>query len=172
LIWAVGGATAIQKGLLEFDAGLAQGLTSMQPGQKRLLSFLGTWAINTLAVAVAVAILRGHITYQHWSDLLIASLLLGLLNAFVRPILMLLMLPLLIFTLGLFTLVINAVLLYFIGYLLHPYFQVDSFLYAFLGAVIIAVVSIALNLLTGNARMTIQKGPPPSKKSDDDVIDV
>jgi putative membrane protein len=145
----------------------------MQPGQKRLLSFVGTWAINTLAVAVAVAILRGHITYQRWSDLIIASLILGLLNAFVRPILMLLMLPLLIFTLGLFTLVINAVLLYFVGYVMHPHFQVDSFLYAFLGAVIIAVVSIGLNILTGTARFTIQKGPPPpGKKSDDDVIDV
>jgi putative membrane protein len=152
--------------------GLAQVLMSMQPGQKRLLHFLGTWVINTLAVAVAVAILRGHITYESWQYLLIASLLLGLLNAFVRPILLLLMLPLLIFTLGLFTLVINAVLLYFVGALMRPHFQVDSFLYAFLGAVIIAVVSIGLNILTGNARMTIQKGPPPDKKSDDDVIDV
>jgi putative membrane protein len=152
---------------------LAQVLMSMQPGQKRLLHFLGTWVINTLAVAVAVAILRGHITYESWQYLLIASLLLGLLNAFVRPILLLLMLPLLIFTLGLFTLVINAVLLYFVGALMRPHFQVDSFLYAFLGAVIIAVVSIGLNILTGNARMTIQKGPPPpDKKSDDDVIDV
>ncbi|HTR43251.1 MAG TPA: phage holin family protein [Pseudomonadales bacterium] len=144
----------------------------MQQGQKRFLHFLGTWAINTLAVAVAVAVLRGHISYQHWSDLLIATFVLGLLNAFVRPILLLLALPLVLVTLGLFTLVINAVLLYFIGYLLHPHFQVDSFRYAFLGAVIIAVVSIALNLLTGNTRMTVQKGPPPGKKSDDDVIDV
>src|SRR5215472_5070295 len=145
----------------------------MQPGQKRLLHFLGTWAINSLAVAVAVAILRPHITYDKWQNLLIASLLLGLLNAFVRPILMLLMLPLLIFTLGLFTLVINAVLLYFVAWLMRPHFQVDSFLYAFLGAVIIAIVSIGLNILTGNARLTAHKGPPPpSKKKDDDVIDV
>ncbi len=143
----------------------------MQPGQKRLLQFLGTWAINTLAVAVAVAILRGHITYQNWQYLLVASLLLGLLNAFVRPILWLLALPLLIFTLGLFTLVINAVLLYFVGVLMRPHFQVDSFGFAFLGALIISVVSILLNIMTGNARMTIQKGPPPNKK-DDDVIDV
>src|SRR5215469_6840646 len=142
----------------------------MQPGQKRLLHFVGTWAINSLAVAVAVAVLRPHITYDKWQDLLIASLILGLLNAFVRAILMLLML---IFTLGLFTLVINAVLLYFVGYVMRPHFQVDSFLYAFLGAVIIAIVSIGLNILTGNPRLTIHKGPPPpSKKKDDDVIDI
>jgi putative membrane protein len=143
----------------------------MQPGQKRLLQFLGTWVINTLAVAVAVAILRGHVTYENWQYLLVASLLLGLLNAFVRPILWFLALPLLIFTLGLFTLVINAVLLYFVGVLMRPHFQVDSFGFAFLGALIISVVSILLNIITGNARMTIQKGPPPGKK-DDDVIDV
>ena len=57
-------------------------------------------------------------SYSLWrisTDLIVASLLLGILNAFVRPILMLLALPLLIFTLGLFTLVINALLLYFVG---------------------------------------------------------
>jgi putative membrane protein len=166
-------ARPVQKGLLEFDARVAQVFLTMQPGQRRLLHFLGNWAINTIAVWIAVLILRGHITYQNRTDLLIAAFLLGLLNAFVRPILMFLALPLLIFTLGLFTLVINAVLLYFVGFVMHPYFQVDSFLYAFLGALIISVVSILLNIATGNARMTVRKGPPPSgKKSDDDVIDV
>jgi putative membrane protein len=149
----------------------------MQLGQKKLLRFLGTWVINTLAVAVAAAVLRGHITYENWQYLLVASLLLGLLNAFVRPILMLLALPLLIFTLGLFTLVINMLLLYLVGLLMHPHFQVDGFGFAFLGALIISVVSILLNIATGNsgnARFTIQRGPPPlpNKKSDDDIIDV
>ncbi len=147
----------------------------MHPGQKRLVRFLGKWAINTLAVAVAVALLPKHITYQPWYYLLIASFLLGLLNAFIRPILLLLALPLLIFTLGLFTLVINALLLYFVGVLLAPHFQVDSFRYAFLGALIISVISIALNAMTGNARITIRRGPPgrpPPRKDDDDVIDV
>ena len=90
-----------------------------------------------------------------------ASLLLGILNAFVRPILMLIALPLLIFTLGLFTLVINALLLYFVGRLLDPNFSVDSFRYAFFGALIISVISIALNVLTGNARVSVRRGPPP-----------
>ena len=85
----------------------------MQPGTKRILRFLGNWAINTLAVAVAVMILRNHISYgNNVVNLLMVSLLLGILNAFVRPILMLFALPLLIFTLGLFTFVINALLLY------------------------------------------------------------
>jgi len=149
----------------------------MQPGTKKLLRFLQSWIINTLAVALAVLILHGHIHCESNGVLMIAALLLGILNAFVRPILMLLALPLLIFTLGLFTLVINALLLYFVGFLLKPNFYVDSFGYAFLGALIISVVSIALNMMTGGARVTVQRRrPPPPKKSNDDddkpVIDV
>jgi putative membrane protein len=133
----------------------------MQPGNKKILRFIQSWVINTLAVLVAVAILPKHITYSDWRYLVIASLLLGILNAFVRPILMLIALPLLIFTLGLFTLVINALLLYLVGTLLNPHFMVDSFRYAFVGAVIISVVSISLNVLTGNARVNIQRRGPP-----------
>jgi putative membrane protein len=145
----------------------------MQSGTKKVLRFLQSWLINTLAVLVAVALLHGHITYQRWSDLFIASLLLGILNAFVRPILMLLALPLLVFTLGLFTLVINALLLYFVGVLMGPHFQVDSFGFAFLGALIISIVSIALNVMTGTARVTVQRRPPPQKNDDDGpTIDV
>ena len=149
----------------------------MQPGTRRLLIFMKSWVINTLAVLVAVEILRGRIHCERNTDLLLASLLLGILNAFVRPILMLIALPLLIFTLGLFTLVINALLLYFVGFLLKPNFYVDSFGYAFLGALIISIISLALNFMTGGARVTLQQRRPPSPKKpggDDDkpVIDV
>lgn len=148
----------------------------MQPGSKRLLRFLQSWLINTLAVALAVMILRGHIHCDSNGVLVLAALLLGILNAFVRPILMLIALPLLIFTLGLFTLVINALLLYFVGFLLKPNFYVDSFGYAFLGALIISVVSVALNVLTGGARVSVRRHrPPPKDRNDDDdkpVIDV
>jgi putative membrane protein len=155
----------------------------MQPGTK-FLRFLKSWAINTLAVAMTVLILRGHISYEDKpQNLLLASLLLGILNAFVRPILMLIALPLLIFTLGLFMLVINALLLALLTVLL-PFFHITrdgvnfSFGYAFLGALLIGAFSIALNILTGNARASIkiQRRPPPPKKPDDDddkpVIDV
>ena len=148
----------------------------MQPGTRRLLRFLQSWVINTFAVLVAAIILQGHIAYKSPADLIVASLLLGILNAFVRPILMLLALPLLIFTLGLFTLVINALLLYFVGMLMGPHFEVDSFGFAFLGALIISVVSIALNVMTGGARVTVRRRRPPSKRPGDDddkpVIDV
>ncbi|MGA3285402.1 MAG: phage holin family protein, partial [Verrucomicrobiota bacterium] len=88
--------------------------------------------------------------------------------------------PLLIFTLGLFTFVINALLLYGVGWLMGLWglqFTVDTFWSAFLGAFIISVVSIALNILTGTdkTRITFQRRQRPPPKSDDDdgpVIDV
>lgn len=154
----------------------------MQPGIKKLVRFLLSWIINTLAVALAVLILRGHIHCDGNFNLVLASLLLGILNAFVRPILILIALPLLIFTLGLFTFVINGLLLYFVGYLLRPHFYVDSFGYAFLGALIISLISLLLNGLTGNTgntRVTIRRNrrpPPPGGKNDGNgngpVIDV
>jgi len=133
----------------------------MQPNSKKFLRFVQTWVIDTVAVMVTVIILRGHISYgDKWQNLLLASFLLGILNAFVRPILRLIALPLLILTLGLFTFVINALLLCFLGVLL-PFFHVDSFGYAFLGALIISIIAAFLNLLTGNARISIKKGGGP-----------
>ena len=147
----------------------------MNPHTRQSLRFLQSWIINTLAVLVASIILHGHIHYEKSVDLIVAALLLGILNAFVRPILMLIALPLLIFTLGLFTFVINALLLCLVSYLLKPNFEVDSFGYAFAGAAIISIVSIALNVLTG-ARVSVQRqrppGPPKNSGGGGPVIDV
>jgi len=151
----------------------------MSPRIKQSLRFLQSWLINTLAVLVAVMILRNHISYGGKPEnLLVTSFLLGILNTFIRPILVVFALPLVILTLGLFVLVINALMLYFLAMLL-PFFHVDSFGYAFLGALIISLISGALNVLTGNtkARVSIQRRPPPSNKRPDDdgkgpVIDV
>ena len=153
----------------------------MQPGTAKLLRFLRSWIINTFAVLVAVGVLHGHIRYVRPVDLLVASLLLGVLNAFVRPILLFFALPLLIFTLGLFTLVINALMLYGVGWmmgLLGLQFTVDSFWSAFIGALVISIVSIALNILTGagGTRVSFHRRPrPPEDRHDDGngpVIDV
>ena len=151
---------------------------------RKALRFLQSWIINTAAVLVATAILHNHISYDNkLGNLLIVSLLLGILNAFVRPILMLIALPLLIFTLGLFTLVINALLLGLLTKIL-PFFHITSngqfsFGYAFLGALIISIISVSLNALTGNSRVTIQRGrtpkppkPPGGGDGDGPVIDV
>src|SRR6185437_12225491 len=123
---------------------------------------LASWAINTLAVGLACLIMHHHIHYQKPIHLLAASLLLGILNAILKPFITFLALPLLIVTLGLFMFVINALLLYFVGFLLHPYFSVDTFWSAFWGALIISIVSVVLNSLTGTgrSRVEIRRGPP------------
>ena len=143
--------------------------------QHGIRTFLQSWIINTLAVLVAVYIVQG-MHYERPLDLLVASLVLGILNAFLRPILMFLALPLLIVTLGLFTLVINALLLYFVGYILRPHFYVDNFWAALWGAIIIGIISVTLNTLTGTGQSRVhferRRGPPPDKGGDGPVIDV
>ena len=94
--------------------------------------FFQSWLINTLAVLVAGYVIKG-IHYDRPLDLLVASLVLGILNTILRPILMLLALPVLFLTLGLFYFVINGFILYFVGFLLRPHFYVDGFWDAFTG---------------------------------------
>ena len=132
----------------------------------KLKKFIASWLINTLAVAVVSNIIPG-IHYNKLSDLLIASLLLGILNAVLKPILMLLALPLLVFTLGLFMFVINALILYFVGVLMRPHFYVDTFWSAFWGALVISVVSMVLNTLTGtgSSRVEVRRHRPPPSDS-------
>lgn len=142
----------------------------------QLKEFLQRWIIIMVAVLVATHIVPG-IHYDTWQGLLIATLILGLLNAFLKPVLLFLSLPLLIVTFGLFTVVINAALLYLVGRLKD--FHVDSFGAAFWGALIISVVSLVLNSLTGTGHSRIEfrrgKPKPRSNKTDDGggpVIDV
>lgn len=137
--------------------------------------FLQSWLINTLAVLVAVYIVPG-IHYEKGIDLAVASLLLGILNAVIRPVIFLLTLPLLIFSLGLFTLVINALLLYFVGFVLRPHFYVSTFWDAFWGALVISLISIILNSLTGtgSSRVHVSRSrrPPGSGGGNGPVIDI
>ena len=140
----------------------------MQSDTKKVVQFLKSWVISTLAVMVAVEVVHGiHFRDPGLLAPVLTALLLGILNAFIRPILVIFALPLVILTLGLFMLVINAIMLCFVSWLMQPYFVVDTFGAAVLGALVISIISGALNLLTGNsnARITIQRRPPPSNKS-------
>ena len=138
--------------------------------------FIQSWTINTLAVLVAAYLVKG-VNWGKPLDLIVASLILGILNTIVRPVLVILALPALILTLGLFYFVINAAILYFVGYLLRPHFYVDGFWAALWGALIISFVSLVLNTLTGtgSSRVRIARRGPPRDKGDSGsgpVIDV
>jgi putative membrane protein len=142
---------------------------------RRMKAFLKRSVITGFAVILAAKIVPG-ITYST-EGLILATLLLGILNAFVRPIMVVLTLPLLIFTLGLFILVINALLLWGVGRILGGEFTVESFGSAFWGSLIISIVSLVLNSITksGDSRINFQQGKPPPRPPKDDggpVIDI
>jgi putative membrane protein len=99
--------------------------------------------LTTISVVIAAAIVRG-IRYDTVGALILASLLLGILNAFVRPVLLILSAPLILLTLGVFIFVVNGLMLYWVPGLVSA-FHVDTFGSAFLGAILISVISWALS---------------------------
>lgn len=115
--------------------------------------FLLRLVINAVALYAAIALLSGRgITPQsdNWLSLIWLALIFGLVNAILKPLLMIVGCPLIILTLGLGTLLINTLLFYLAG-LIGQYFgvgfQVSGFLPAFLGALIVSVVSFLLGAL-------------------------
>ncbi len=105
--------------------------------------FVFRWGVTTIAVMVAASILPG-IRYDNAGSLIGAALLLGILNAFVRPVLLLLSAPLILLTLGFFILVVNALMLLGVPVLVRG-FHVDSFGSAFWGAILIGLISWMLS---------------------------
>jgi putative membrane protein len=110
---------------------------------------------NAGALAVAVWLLdkitlTGDSTGKKIGTLILVALIFGIVNFLVKPVVKLLSLPLLILTLGLFTLVVNALMLMLTSWLadkLDLSFHVDGFWTAVLGALIISIVSWALNVV-------------------------
>ena len=122
-----------------------------------LIAFLIHWAVLTLLLWVASHVFKG-ISYSSPSALWVAALLLGLVNAIVRPVLVLLTLPLTIVTLGLFLLVINALMLMLVSAVVKG-FEVKGFWTALFASVFIAVLSFFLDAaLWGGTTLTISHG--------------
>jgi len=121
------------------------------------MRLLVRWAIAAIAIFVAVKFLPG--LHFHGSLLALAgvAVIWGLVNSLVRPVLKLLTCPLIILTLGLFTLIINAAMLMLTSWLAEGFgirFIVDGFWAAFWGALVISIVSFLLNLLIREAEST------------------
>ena len=109
------------------------------------MSLLLVWVINAVAL-LGVAYLMPSIQVSSFWAALIAALVLGLVNTLVRPVLVILTLPVTLLTLGLFILVINALLFWFVGSILQG-FQVASFGSAFFGALLYSIISCVLSWL-------------------------
>jgi putative membrane protein len=109
----------------------------------RVRHFVVRWAVTTFAVMVTSALIPG-IHYDNTGSLIAAALLLGILNAFVRPLLLILSAPLILLSLGFFILVVNALMLLWVPTFVRS-FYVDSFSSAFWGAIIISIISWCLS---------------------------
>ena len=115
------------------------------------MRLLAVWVINALALLLVAYLLKG-IHVNGFGSALIAALVLGLVNTLIRPILVILTLPVTLLTLGLFIFIINALLFMFVGNVLSG-FQVASFGSALLGSVLYSVISWLLSsLLLGERR--------------------
>ena len=115
------------------------------------MRFLVWWASNLVALLVAAWLVEG-IDYDSIWWLIFASLLFGLVNLFLRPLIILLTLPFVILTLGILLLFINAFMLWLVGALVPDFDVADFFWAAILGAMVIWLVNMALYLLLGEAR--------------------
>jgi putative membrane protein len=109
------------------------------------MRLLLTWLINAVAL-LALPYLMHSVTVDNFGAALIAALLLGLVNTLIRPLLVLLTLPVTVVTLGLFILVINAFLFWLVAQLVEG-FHVAGFWSAFLAAILYSVISWALSTL-------------------------
>lgn len=104
-----------------------------------------TWVLNSFALFFVIKLIPG-IQVDHFRDLLVATLVIGLLNTFIRPVILLLTLPVTVLTLGLFTLVVNGLMFYLTAMLVDG-FRIPGFAVAFLAALLFSIFSFILNMI-------------------------
>ena len=103
------------------------------------------WIAFALVIRFTAWVIPGITVENFWAALIVA-LVLGVINAFIKPVLQLITLPINVLTLGIFGLVLNALMLMFAGWL-SPGFEVDGFLSAFIGSIIISLLSLGINMI-------------------------
>ena len=111
--------------------------------------FLLTWLLTAVALVITAYIVPGF-AVTSFVAALIAAVVLGLVNAIVKPILVILTLPLTVVTLGLFLFVVNAITIWLAG-AITPGFQVAGFGAALIGSIVLTLVAAGLNLLVDRA---------------------
>lgn len=118
----------------------------------KLIPFLLHWGVTAMTLWVATYVFRG-IRFADTSSLIVSALLLGFANAIVRPILIIFTLPLTLITLGLFLLVINALMLLLVSSLVQG-FTISGFWTAFFASIFIAVLSFVIGAFLADGSTT------------------
>ena len=121
-----------------------------------MLGFFLRWSINLLALVIAGSLING-ITIGSLGIGIIAAGIFGVVNAVIRPVVLILTLPINLLTLGLFTLVVNAAMLMLVSEVV-PGFVIESFRSAFFGALVISLISWGVNLfVSGSGKLIFIK---------------
>jgi putative membrane protein len=121
-----------------------------------MLELLGVWILSSAAIYLTAAVTPGFVL-KGFSAAMIASVVIGLLNMTIRPVLLILTLPINILTLGLFTIVVNAIVLRISAGILKG-FDINGWLPAFLGAIVLALVQAFLFYMFGPTAAEVQRG--------------
>jgi putative membrane protein len=121
-----------------------------------MFGFFLRWSINLLALVIAGSFING-IKIESLGTGIIAAGIFGVVNAVIRPVVLLLTLPINLLTLGLFTLVVNAAMLMLVSVLV-PGFVIESFGSAFFGALVISLISWGVNMfVSGSGKIVFIK---------------
>ncbi len=128
------------------------------------MNFLWRWLILSVAVFVAANLKFLGISCDGIGALLTVSLLLGVANAFVRPLLLLLTLPAVVLSLGVAVLFINALLFYAVGHMVSG-FHVNGFGSAFFGSLVISLVSLILGGVRRRQQPAAPRRPQPPRRA-------
>lgn len=110
-----------------------------------MMHFLVRWLINAISIFIVAHIVKG-IQVPSASVVLVVALVLGIINAFLRPLIILITLPINILTLGIFTLFINGALFYLVSKIVKG-FVITGFAPAFWGYILFSIISFLLSLL-------------------------
>jgi putative membrane protein len=113
------------------------------------MRWIVTWVFNTLALFTAAWLLPGVDYGDDWWTLLIAGVVFTLANSLLKPILAILSIPFIVVTLGLFYFLLNVLMLYITDWLV-PQFEIETFWWAALAAIIMSCVNGLLHLLFGD----------------------
>lgn len=117
--------------------------------------------INALSIAIAVKVVDGIVFTGEWWKMIFVGAVFGIVNSFLKPLVTFFTLPIIILSLGLFTLIVNTLMLLFTVSLSGPLslgIQIHGFWPAFKGALIISIVSMVLSWLTGMKKIEYYRG--------------
>ena len=116
-------------------------------GEAKIMGILVNWFVTTIAILIVAYLLPG-VAIRGLAAAIVAALVLGLINAIIKPVLIVLTLPLTILTLGLFTFVLNALLVLLTSAIV-PGFYVQNFWWALLFSLLFSIVSFVLHRIVG-----------------------